>query len=364
MKQKLLLTGALAAGALALYAADQTQQDTRPNILFILSDDHTSQTWGVYGGILEQYAQTDNIRRIASEGAVLDNCFCTNSISTPSRAAILTGRYSHTNGVYTLEDTLVDIRMDEDGEMRILGIEGTLLLRMNFYEEQEMELLEDIYSLQEQCIPEKQETVFEELLMQNQSRYKLTERLSLPELKDDVLQVLCSRGEIQIEHTEYREEGIQIEGILHLNFLYLRGDDARPYGSWQGMIPFQHLIECSNLPENVRCTMSHHVDQIQVSMAGSEAVEVRAILAFDAFLRREIELQTIVSVMEKPLDLEQMDKRPGIVGHIVQEKEDLWELAKQYMTTVEGIMNVNELENENVKIGDKLLIFKENMSIL
>ena len=56
--------------------------------------------------------------------------------------------------------------------------------------------------------------------------------------------------------------------------------------------------------------------------------------------------------------------RPGIVGHIVQEKEDLWELAKQYMTTVEGIMNVNELENENVKIGDKLLIFKENMSIL
>ena len=115
---------------------------------------------------------------------------------------------------------------------------------------------------------------------------------------------------------------------------------------------------------NVRCTMSHHVDQIQVSMAGSEAVEVRAILAFDAFLRREVELQTIVSVMEKPLDLEQMDKRPGIVGHIVQEKEDLWELAKQYMTTVEGIMNVNELENENVKIGDKLLIFKENMSIL
>ena len=72
----------------------------------------------------------------------------------------------------------------------------------------------------------------------------------------------------------------------------------------------------------------------------------------------------VVDVLEKPLDLEQMDKRPGIVGHIVQEKEDLWELAKQYMTTVEGIMNVNELENENVKIGDKLLIFKENMSIL
>ena len=77
-----------------------------PNILFILSDDHTSQTWGIYGGRLADYARTDNIRRLANEGVVLDNCFCTNSISSPSRASILTGRYSHNNGVYTLDDTL------------------------------------------------------------------------------------------------------------------------------------------------------------------------------------------------------------------------------------------------------------------
>ena len=84
----------------------ETRKNERPNILFILSDDHTSQAWGIYGGILAEYAQNRNIRRLAEEGVTLDNCFCTNSISTPSRAAILTGRYSHRNGVYTLEDTL------------------------------------------------------------------------------------------------------------------------------------------------------------------------------------------------------------------------------------------------------------------
>lgn len=85
---------------------ERTQQDERPNILFILSDDHTSQAWGIYGGILSQYVQNENIRRLADEGCVLENCFCTNSISVPSRAAILTGAYSHHNGVYTLEDAL------------------------------------------------------------------------------------------------------------------------------------------------------------------------------------------------------------------------------------------------------------------
>ena len=82
----------------------QNQQE-RPNILFILSDDHTSQAWGIYGGVLEQYVRNDNIRRLAKEGCVLDNCFCTNSISAPSRATILTGAYSHVNGLYTLSDT-------------------------------------------------------------------------------------------------------------------------------------------------------------------------------------------------------------------------------------------------------------------
>ena len=93
-------------GALASCNTGADESKERPNILFILSDDHTSQSWGVYGGVLSNYVKNDNIRRLANEGCVLDNCFCTNSISVPSRASIMTGAYSHRNGVYTLEDAL------------------------------------------------------------------------------------------------------------------------------------------------------------------------------------------------------------------------------------------------------------------
>jgi len=83
---------------------EEIKEDKRPNILFIMSDDHTSQAWGVYGGILKGYVQNLNIERLADEGMVLNNVYCTNSICVPSRAAILTGQYSHKNGVYTLDD--------------------------------------------------------------------------------------------------------------------------------------------------------------------------------------------------------------------------------------------------------------------
>ncbi len=78
----------------------------RPNILFIMADDHTSQAIGCYGLRLSAYAPTKNIDRIAAEGALLRNCFCTNSICAPSRASILTGQYSHVNGVKTLAGKL------------------------------------------------------------------------------------------------------------------------------------------------------------------------------------------------------------------------------------------------------------------
>ncbi len=72
----------------------------RPNILYIMSDDHAAAAIGAYGSWLADVLDTPNLDRIAAGGMRLDNCFCTNSICTPSRAAILTGKYSHRNGVY------------------------------------------------------------------------------------------------------------------------------------------------------------------------------------------------------------------------------------------------------------------------
>lgn len=264
----------------------------------------------------------------------------------------------------TLDDTLVDIRLDEDGEMRVLGIEGTLNLRMNIYQEEDMELLADLYSLEQNCVFDTREASYEELLIQNHSKCKVTERLSLPELKEDVLQICHSDGAVQIEHMEQTEEGIQIEGILHLSFLYLKADDELPFGSWQGMVPFFWLLECPDMAEDVRYNISYHVEQLSVSLAGSEAVEVKAVLAFDTFVRKPVFMNVITNVEFQPLSMEEMEKRPGIVGYIVKDGDELWTLAKRYMTTVEGIKEVNGLDSEMIKAGDKLLIFKENMSIL
>ncbi len=70
----------------------------RPNIVFIFSDDHAPHAIGAYNGWLKSVNPTPNIDRLASQGMLFQNSFCTNSICGPSRAVILTGKHSHKNG--------------------------------------------------------------------------------------------------------------------------------------------------------------------------------------------------------------------------------------------------------------------------
>ena len=71
--------------------------------------------------------------------------------------------------------------------------------------------------------------------MQNHSKSKITERLSLPELKDEILQVCHSSADLQIEKMEVQDGGILAEGILNVSFLYVKANDEVPFGVWSSL---------------------------------------------------------------------------------------------------------------------------------
>src|SRR5690242_5223291 len=95
-----------------------------PNILYIMSDDHAAHAISAYGSRINQ---TPNIDRIGQSGVRMTNCFCTNSICTPSRAAILTGQYSHKNGVYTLNDALDGSRDNVAKQLKKAGYQTAMV---------------------------------------------------------------------------------------------------------------------------------------------------------------------------------------------------------------------------------------------
>lgn len=102
----MISVGICAGKVYAVQSANEALDANQPNIVFIMSDDHAANAISSYQGRLSSVFKTPNIDRLATNGVRFNGMYANNAICSPSRAAILTGQYSHTNGVKTLADSL------------------------------------------------------------------------------------------------------------------------------------------------------------------------------------------------------------------------------------------------------------------
>jgi len=126
-----LLTLILAGAAFSISRADTP----RPNVLYIMSDDHAAHAISAYGGRLADVAPTPNIDRLAHEGALFTNAFCTNSICSPSRACVLTGQYNHVNGAFDLAGSVKPGNQMLAIEMKKAGYHTAMIGKWHLKEE-------------------------------------------------------------------------------------------------------------------------------------------------------------------------------------------------------------------------------------
>lgn len=108
-------------------SAENEDVDTPPNIIYIMSDDHAWNAVGAYGSRLASVNPSPVLDELASDGLLFTNVFCTNGICTPSRANILTGQYSQTNGVLDLDGRLPAEKQYLPQEMKKLGYQTAVI---------------------------------------------------------------------------------------------------------------------------------------------------------------------------------------------------------------------------------------------
>ena len=129
MRRSLLLI------AFLITSFTETRGGDPPNVLFIMSDDHTTQAIGAYGGRLASLNATPTIDSLASNGMRFDRVFCNNSICVPSRASIITGQYPQTNGVLDLTGNLPPSRQYLPLEMKKAGYQTAMIGKWHLRQE-------------------------------------------------------------------------------------------------------------------------------------------------------------------------------------------------------------------------------------
>lgn len=253
----------------------------------------------------------------------------------------------------------LEVKPDYDGEERILVLELVLNLDVHVWWEENLELLEDIYSLKKKITPIRRQRSLEKLLVKNYAKCRLTEQMELPESQERILQICACEGKVNLERTQSSEGGILAEGTVSVELLYITTDDGMPVQTIREIYPFSQLIEVPDMRDGVRVELDSGIEQLSAVMLDQEHIEIKLMIHLNLLAFAEQTIQNIEEIREEPLDMEQLQNRPGLVGYIAKFGDDLWSIAKENHTTVQDIMDTNHLREQNISGGDKILIVKK-----
>lgn len=254
----------------------------------------------------------------------------------------------------------IEMKPDFDGEMRELELDAVLELDMKLYEEQNVELLSDMYSTNREMVLDTGSACFDRLLTKNVCKCKVAEQLKLQK-PERILQICHSGGMVKLDEAEIKEDGLHIEGVLEVSLLYLTDDDTEPVGASVEMVPFHCVAEADGISQDSVYQLNLGLEQMTAVMLGGDSVEVKAVISADLLVLQPVCEQVISGVRVEPLDVKKLQEMPGIVGYIVQPGDSLWKIAKKFHTTVDNIMELNGLTEHEIKPGDKLVLVKEIM---
>lgn len=252
----------------------------------------------------------------------------------------------------------LEVKPDYDGEERMLVMELGLNLDIRIWREDEVEVLEDLYSLEKQLLPVRENVVLESLLVKNDSQCRLAEHIELEETQEKILQICSCEGEVHLEKTELRKNGMYAEGVLVVELLYITTDDKMPLGVLKQIYPFEQLIEMPETEGQLMTELECGLNQLSAVMLDQEHVEIKAVIGLELLALGEEQIANINEVKEEPLDLEELRKKPGLIGYIAKDGDMLWSIAKENHTTVEEIMRNNNKKDERLERGERILVVK------
>lgn len=252
----------------------------------------------------------------------------------------------------------IEMKPDYDGEMRELELDAVLELDMKLYEEQNVELLSDMYSTNKEMVLDTGTACFDRLLAKNICKCKVAEQIKIQK-PERILQICHSSGMVKLDSAEVMDGGLHVEGVLEVSLLYLTDDDTEPVGAAVEMVPFHFTAEADGINADSVYQMTPGLEQMTAVMLGGDAVEVKAVISADLLVLQPVCEQVITGVRVEPQDMKKLQDMPGIVGYIVQPGDSLWKIAKKFHTTVDNIMELNGLTEHEIRPGDKLVIVKE-----
>ncbi len=252
---------------------------------------------------------------------------------------------------FKIGDIDTELSEDSDGDIRIINLECFTLMGVRAKRVDEIGYISDCYCAgckTELGCEEKEVKGYVDFITKETDERKVVEADSnIPQICK-VYNVVC---EEEVSGCEVLDGGVKVCGRIKLYILYLTDNSKCPVYSIKNEFPFEYYLESREARAGMECDARVFVENLTYCMNSKGSVEIKYTLKKEIRITRKMTLNLICDVKT-----EDKNEENDIVIYFVKKGDSLWSVGKRYGVRIGDIMELNKLENDELREGEKLLI--------
>lgn len=259
------------------------------------------------------------------------------------------------NDSYTLNlsagEINLELSQDNDGDLRVLNAEGIIKASLQAYRCSEMKLIGDCYCPGKKTKITANEITISKFIANKSTQNTIKEIITPDEKLPKIVRIYNTITEPEITKSYTTDAGIVTEGKIKIYFLYITDSAKCPIYSFKKEIPFNYNYECDGATQGLQCRTVVEVSGENYTLNPAGDIE------FKCVLKQEITVteNKRISIIEE-IETGDREQCSDIIIYFVKKDDTLWKIAKNYSVKVDDLIQLNQLESDNIKAGQKIII--------
>lgn len=257
-------------------------------------------------------------------------------------------------GKFDLEAVDYNVEDNDAGERRIINVEALVKSEVTVMSKEDIEMIEDAYSPDMMMKMERKSYNVNIIHGSSDSEEIVKENIEIPSDLPKAESVIMCSGMACVTDKKIVEDKVIVEGIIKTYSIYKTSDKDKPLSAVSDEIPFSSTVEISGCKIDMQSIAKVYIESIDASVEAN-TIAVKAVVNVYANVSYLNNKDFLVNIV--PDEGKIPKKNASITIYVVQSGDTLWKIAKKYYTTVDTLLSVNNIEDENKIVpGTKLII--------
>jgi LysM repeat protein len=248
----------------------------------------------------------------------------------------------------------VDVKEDELGESRIIDLEAVVSAKVKVIFKKELHLIDDVYSTQNPIDAVKRDYSLNVMKGHNWVDTIVKENIEISDGNPKPISVVFGNANVIVTDKKIVEDKVKVEGVLKINVLYNTAEEDKYIFKVSEEIPFSCLVDIPGSKIDMQSIVKAQLENFEASIEAN-TIAIKAVVTVYARVNYIENKEFLVEVASSDGELQK--KKASITIYVVQPGDNLWKIAKRYCSTIEELVNINDIENpDKILQGQKILV--------